>query len=146
MWNWQELTGRAEAAIPVGEVFRTGNSQIIKSQVIRTATYEPGASSITGNPPVPGIRASTLPPPNFCSHFDHSGHQEPGILLAVSRPGSGGLGQLGIGPVAVFVGGRGVDHAGDVAGSRQDELYRAAEDLRGGIGRFPGCYVVFAGG
>ena len=50
--------------------------------------------------------------------------------------------QVLVDPVAVFAAVRRVDHAGDVAGRRQHEALRPAEQLRAAIGRLPRRDVV----
>src|SRR5262249_60533566 len=61
------LIARAERAdLGLPAVAQRLDSRIdggLGAQLIRTATYEPGASSIAGRSPLPGCRAATLPPP-----------------------------------------------------------------------------------
>ena len=62
------------------------------------------------------------------------------------QPGVGLRHQFGVGPVAVFVGRRRIDDAGDVAGTAQHELVGPAQHPRTGIGGGPRRDVVLDGG
>src|SRR5262249_30523890 len=60
-----------------------------RAQAALTSTYVPGASASAGSLPVPGMRASTSPPPwRFAQSFQN-GHQEPGCCFAPASQSSG---------------------------------------------------------
>ena len=71
----------------------------------------------------------------------------PGALMicCAAQPGLRVGRQRLVGPIAILVGGRRIDHAGDMAGSAEHETNRARDQARPRIGRPPGRDVVLPG-
>src|SRR5262245_5873653 len=96
------------------------------------------------------LAAAGLAPRNLAAAmagnpFRPVGPPRPLVLLGAVQPGLRVFRQGFADPIAILVGCRGIDHAGNVAGRTEDEADRPRDQLRTGIGRAPRRNVIFAG-